>query len=45
MACVIPRIMTISQMYNKSGIMYIRYDGKIANRENGQKKIAGNSTL
>ena len=41
MACVIPRRMTISQIYHESGLMYIRYDGKIEDRENGQKKIAG----
>ena len=42
MACVIPRKMTISQIYHASGLMYIRYDGKIEYRENGQKKTAGN---
>ena len=33
--------MTISQIYNKSGLMYIRYDGKIEDRGYGQKQIAG----
>ena len=42
MACVIPPPkMTFSQIYHESGLMYIRYDGKIEDRENGQKKIAG----
>ena len=41
MASIIPRRMTISQIYNKSGLMYIRYDGKIEDRDYGQKQIAG----
>ena len=35
------RRMTISQIYKESGIMYIRYDGEIETKSNGQKKIGG----
>ena len=41
MASSIPRPMTISQIYNDSGLMYISYDCKIEDRDNGQT-IAGN---
>ena len=34
MASDIPPRMTISQIYEESGMMYIRYDGKIEQREN-----------
>ena len=34
--------MTISQIYHEYALMYIRYDGKIEVRANGQKKIASN---
>ena len=37
-----PRRMTISQKYKESGVVYIRYDGTIEEREHGQKNIAGN---
>ena len=36
MASMIPRRMTISKIYNESGLMYITYDCKIEDRENGQ---------
>ena len=36
-----PRRMKISEIYKESGIMYIRYDGIIEERQNGQKKIGG----
>ena len=39
---MIPRRMTISKIYNESGLMVIRYDGKIKDHANGQKEIAGN---
>ena len=41
MASMIPRRMTINRIYNESGQMRIRYDGKIEDRANGQQKIAG----
>ena len=36
MASMIPRPMTIRQIYNACGLMYISYDCKIDDRENGQ---------
>ena len=36
-----PQKMTISRIYKESGIMFIRYDGKIETKSNGQKKIGG----
>ena len=36
MASMIPRPMTISQTYNACGLMYISYDCKIDDRDNGQ---------
>ena len=41
MASMIPRRMTINNIYNEFGHMCIRYDGKIEDRANGQKEIAG----
>ena len=37
--------MTISQIYHESGLMYIRYDGKIEDRATGQQEIAGNRPM
>ena len=36
MASMIPRPMTIRQIYNACGLMYINYDCKIDDRDNGQ---------
>ena len=33
--------MKISEIYNESGIMYIRFDADIDSKPNGQKKIGG----
>ena len=33
--------MTVSQTYKESCIMYIRYDGEIETKSNGQTKIGG----
>ena len=41
MASMIPRRMTINMIYIEFGHMCIRYDGKIEDRANGQKEIAG----
>ena len=42
MASMIPRPMTIRQIYNACGLMYISYACKIDDRDNGQI-IAGNT--
>ena len=38
-----PRIMIIRQIYKESRIMYIRQDGEVETRLNGQKKKVGGS--
>ena len=38
-----PRIMIIRQKYKESRIMYIRQDGEVETRLNGQKKKVGGS--
>ena len=36
-----PRKTTATQLYRESGLIYIRFDGQVEEKSNGQKKIKG----